>query len=103
MAFRRAIWTDSGFQGRVYRSGGLDMLYLTSYALFQECLELGMATGAMPPTVLRPLLNEDVVLTLEPVQVLKSGDRILLVASHTASWCLLDDLEYEIAMQARSV
>jgi radical SAM protein with 4Fe4S-binding SPASM domain len=79
------------------------MLYLSSYALFKESLELGVATGSMPPAFVKPQIEDDTVLALEPVDIFDSGELDLLLASHTASWCLLDAVEREVAIGARNV
>jgi uncharacterized protein len=77
------------------------MRYLTDNELFIESLEIGLATGTMPPTFLRPQIEADSRLSLEPVSVLPCGAMNLLLAEHTASWSLLTDLEAEIAQAAK--
>lgn len=77
------------------------MLYLTSTELFVEDLEIGLATGSMPPTFSRPRLDPDVYIGLEPSTILRVGSMYLLLAEHTASWCLLTPLEKEIALAAK--
>jgi radical SAM protein with 4Fe4S-binding SPASM domain len=76
------------------------MRYLTDNALFIESLEIGLATGAMPPTFLRPRIDADSRLSLEPASVLPYCGMNLLLAEHTASWSLLTTLETEIARAA---
>src|SRR6476469_10638424 len=76
------------------------MRYLIDNMLFIESLEIGLATGAMPPTFLRPRIDADSRLSLEPSTVLPYGTMNLLLAEHTASWSLLTTLETEIARTA---
>ena len=73
------------------------MRYLTNGALFGESLEIGLATGSMPPVFLRPHLDAETLLDLEPNSVLPSGPMNLLLAEHTASWCLLTPFETDVA------
>jgi uncharacterized protein len=73
------------------------MRYLISRELFAESLQIGLATGAMPPTFLRPQIEADTELSLEPVSAQPCSDMNLLLAEHTASWSLLTPLEAEIA------
>lgn len=76
------------------------MLYLTSRELFAEDVEIGLATGSMPPTFFRPRLDPLTVLSLEPSTVLRVESMYLLLAERSASWCLLTPLEAEIARAA---
>jgi len=76
------------------------MLYLTSYALLKESLELGVATGSMPPAFVKPRIADDTLIEMEPVHVIESGDLDLVLASSTASWCLLEPFEREVALAA---
>ena len=76
------------------------MRYLTDNELFVESLQIGLGTGAMPPTFLRPPIDADSQLSLEPVSFLSYGAMNLLLAEHTASWSLLTTLETEIARAA---
>lgn len=77
------------------------MLYLTSGELFAESLEIGLATGSMPPTHLRPRLDPETKLRLSSVRTIQSGPMLLLLAERTASWCLLTPFEAEIAQAAK--
>ena len=79
------------------------MLYLTSRNLLSESLEIGVALGFMPPTFLRPQLDAETVLNLEPVRVFNCGTANLFLATHTSSWCILDDFESAIANELRGV
>ena len=79
------------------------MRYLISGRLLSEALEVGAALGSMPPTFLRPALEPDTLLALEPVDILPCGPFDLLLASRTASWCLLDKFECGLASDAQSV
>ncbi len=81
----------------------LEMLYLTTDTLFGESLEIGLATGSMPPAVLRPRLEADTRLALEPSRVLASGPMNLLLAEHTASWCLLTPFETDVARAVHDI
>src|SRR5262249_41722281 len=72
-------------------------------ALFAECLEIGLATGSMPPDFVRPTLGADTLLDLEPNTALPCGPMNLLLAEHTAAWCLLTPAEADIARAARAV
>src|SRR6266567_4476508 len=49
------------------------MLYLTNNELFAESLEIGLATGSMPPAFIRPRLDAQTLVSLEPSSVLPSG------------------------------
>jgi uncharacterized protein len=73
------------------------MLYLTSDESFGETLELGLATGSMPPVFSRPHLEPQSVVSLELCSILPSGPMKLLLAEHTASWCLLSGTEAAVA------
>ena len=75
------------------------MLYVTSSILFKESLQIGVALGSMPPTFVKPHIDQDTTLALEPVQTLRCGDLNLFLAPHTASWCLLDDFESAVAWE----
>ena len=77
------------------------MLYLTSWNLFKESLEIGAALGSIPPTFVKPHFNQDTTLALEPVETLPVGDLNLFLAGHIESWCLLDDFESAIACDTR--
>lgn len=79
------------------------MLYLTSSELFAENLEIGLATGSMPPTFLRPRLDPQTRLRLESRMILRAGSMRLLLAERTASWCLLSPFEAEIALAAEDI
>ncbi len=69
------------------------MRYLTDASGFVEALQVGIATGAMPPTYLRPRLRPETRLALESVTSQPCGDMTLVLAEHTASWVLLDARE----------
>src|SRR5437588_6826195 len=79
------------------------MRYLISNELFAETLQIGLATGSMPPAFLRPKLEPHTSLSLEPSTILASGPMNLLLAEHTASWALLSDLETMVAQSAQSI
>jgi radical SAM protein with 4Fe4S-binding SPASM domain len=79
------------------------MRYLTNNELFAESLHIGLARGSMPPTFLRPRLDADSRVELEPATHMPCGAMQLLLAEHTASWCLLTALESEVARAARDV
>lgn len=79
------------------------MRYLTSGVLLKESLEIGVALGSMPPTFLRPQLDTDTILALEPVQIFQCGPLNLFLATHTASWCLLEDFESAVATETQGV
>jgi uncharacterized protein len=79
------------------------LLYLSSPVAAREAWELGAALGSMPPTFLRPAIEAGTVLELEPVHVLTFGELDLFFAPHTASWCLLDSFEGQIASDLRGV
>ncbi len=77
------------------------MRYLTSHRVLGESLQIGMATGSMPPAVLRPELGESATVSLELVQRFDIGSLHLLLAPHSASWVLLDSSELAVADDAR--
>ncbi len=79
------------------------MLYLSSAQLLEESFELGIALGRMPPTFVRPQVNADSILELEPLLTLPYKNLKLFLATHTASWCLLDSFEAAVAMEASGV
>jgi uncharacterized protein len=76
------------------------LLYLTSDVLFTECLEIGLATGSMPPAIVRPRIDSETLVSLEPSTILPAGPMKLLLAEHTASWCLLTPFETDLARTA---
>jgi uncharacterized protein len=76
------------------------MLYLTDSQVFAETLHIGLATGSTPPTFLRPQIERTTRLELEPSTVLSVGAMNLLLAEHSASWCLLTPFETEVALAA---
>jgi uncharacterized protein len=78
------------------------MRYLTSHRVLGESLQIGMATGAMPPAFLTPELRESTTLSLELVQRFDFGPLNLLLAPHTASWALLNSSELAVAGDARA-
>lgn len=73
------------------------MLYLTDSSAFAETLELGLGIGTVPPTVIKPTIEDGTVLDLEAVMPLRVGRDELLMAPHTASWAILDDFESVLA------
>ena len=79
------------------------MRYLTSRYAFREGFEIGAATGALPPTYLRPAIEDHTVLTLEPIRFFACGGMVLALADRTASWCLLERDELAIAVAAKDV
>lgn len=79
------------------------MLYLTGATNFRESLEIAATLGFMPPAIVRPPIAPNTVLALEPIQRFAFGEKILLLAPHTASWCLLDGFEAAVAEQAKTV
>lgn len=82
--------------------GGGCLRFLVSGQLFVESLQIGEALGSLPPTFLRPEIQDGTRLDAEPVRLLACGPMTLLLAERTASWCLLDDLETAIALDARA-
>ena len=79
------------------------MLYVTTTQSFAESLSIGLATGSTPPTFLRPRIDAETPLELEKSTVIPSGPMSLLLAEHTASWCLLTEFEAEVAQAARGI
>jgi radical SAM protein with 4Fe4S-binding SPASM domain len=76
------------------------MRYLTDIQVFAESLHIGLATGSTPPAFLRPRLVAASSLELEPSTTLPAGTMALLLAEHTASWCLLTPFERDVAESA---
>ena len=87
--------------GRGGRDRRDDVRFLASGQLFVESLQIGEALGALPPTFLRPEIEDGTRLDTEPARVLACGSMTLMLGERTASWCLLDDLETAIALDAR--
>jgi uncharacterized protein len=77
------------------------MRYLASNRDAIECLEVAAATGSMPPAILVPELSHSTRVALEPIVTLRKGPFNLFLATHTASWCLLDDFEARVAVEAK--
>jgi radical SAM protein with 4Fe4S-binding SPASM domain len=73
------------------------MRYLSNAGGLQEALQIGVATGTMPPTYLQPQIDQTSVLRLEPTSFLPMGELTLVLAEHTASWALLSVREAEVA------
>jgi uncharacterized protein len=74
------------------------MLYIDSDEVQWEALEIGLASGSVPSTIVDPELREDSVCVLEPTEIQPCANRMSLVlATATGSWVLLDVDECRIA------
>jgi uncharacterized protein len=77
--------------------GGAAMLYIESNQANWEALEIGLATGSIPSTIVDPALCDDTTLTLEPAQFVPcANDLTLILAAATGSWVLLEANECQI-------
>jgi hypothetical protein len=70
--------------------------YLHSSRALREAFEIGLATGSLPPAFLRPHIASPTRLELEPSTKIACGNMGLLLAAHTASWCLLEHEEARV-------
>jgi uncharacterized protein len=74
------------------------MLYIDSVEAQWQALEIGLATGDVPSTIVEPRLVEDSVCELEPVVIEPCANGMSLVlAASTGSWALLDANECRLA------
>lgn len=78
------------------------MRYLHSSRTLRETFDIGVATGSLPPAFLRPRITGGTRLKLEPSTGTACGNMSLLLAAHTASWCLLEPEEASVAELLRN-
>ncbi len=77
------------------------MRFLTCRPLFMESLEIGATLGSMPPSHLRPTIENETSVELESCRVFGCADQVLLLADESASWCLLEEGEAAVALSAQ--
>lgn len=79
------------------------MLYLDSDEARWEALEIGLASGSVPSTIVDPQLDADSLCALEPSVIEPCANGMSLVLfTPTSSWALLDRNECQIASSLTS-
>jgi hypothetical protein len=74
------------------------MLYIESDEAQWEALEIGLATGSVPSTIVDPKLCGSSVCALEPAVIESCANGMnLVLATSTGSWALLEANECQIA------
>ena len=72
------------------------MIYIKRKDELSEILDLYLTFGEELPYFMSPKISDDTMLKLVDLKTIKHGDNYLLVYPETASWCHINNQEYQV-------